>query len=70
MNEMLAKQLPGPQALLGTYRRFGPVGPVYEVAAVIRELDDGDTLMKIIVVQTGEEAEYRYTHVLDDPKES
>ena len=40
------------------------------VAGVIRELDNGDTLMKVVVVQTGEEAEYRYTHILDDPKES
>ncbi len=69
MNEMLTKQWPDPRALLGTYRRFGPVGPVYEVAGVIRELDNGDTLMKVVVVQTGEEAEYRYTHILDDPKE-
>ena len=69
MNGMLAKQSSGPQALLGTYRRFGPVGPVYKVVDVIRELDD-DTLMKIIVVQTGEEAEYRYTHILDDPEEA
>ena len=69
MNETQPKQWPEPRALLGTYRRFGPVGPVYEVAGVIRELDD-DILMKVIVVQTGEEAEYLYSHILDDPKES
>ena len=43
MNEMLAKLLPSPRALVGTYRRFGPVGTVYKVADVSRKLDDGDT---------------------------
>ncbi len=70
MNEMLAKQLPSPRSLVGTYRRFGPVGSVYKVADVSRKLDDGDTFMKVIVVETGEEAEYLYSHILDDPKES
>ena len=28
MSELQAEQLPGPQNLVGTFRRFGPVGPV------------------------------------------
>jgi hypothetical protein len=32
-------QLP---ALLGTWRRFGALGPVYEITAAGTALDDGD----------------------------
>jgi hypothetical protein len=67
MSEARAEQLPGPHAILGTFRRFGPVGPVYAVAGVISELDDGDTLMKVTLVESGEDVEYRYTSILDDP---
>ena len=55
MSQARAEQFPGPHAILGTFRRFGPVGPVYEVAGVIAELDDGDTLMKVTLVESGEE---------------
>ena len=68
MSQARAEQFPGPHAILGTFRRFGPVGPVYEVAGVIAELDDGDTLMKVTLVESGEEVEYRYTDILEDPK--
>ncbi len=68
MSEVRTKQFPGPHDLVGTFRRFGPVGPVYEVAGVIQHLEDGDTLMKVTLVESGEEAEYRYLNILDDPK--
>ncbi len=68
MSELRAEQFSGPQTLVGTYRRFGPVGPVYEVAGVLRELEDGDMLMKVTLVESGEQAEYRYSNILDDPK--
>lgn len=70
MNRMMSVELPEPKALVGTFRRFGPVGPVYQVTDVIRELDDGDVLLSVTIVESGEEAEYRYSHVLDDPKEA
>ncbi len=61
--------LPSPDALIGTWRRFGPVGPVYEIIAAGKELPSGDRLMRIRVVESGEEVDYRFSEVLDDPQE-
>lgn len=58
-----------PQSLIGTWRRFGSVGPVYEIIGTGGELSDGDVMMKVRVLESGEEADYRLTHILDDPKE-
>jgi hypothetical protein len=30
-------------------------------------LDDGDWLVEVVMVETGEKAEYRLTRLLDDP---
>ena len=34
----------------------------------VRQLADGDWMMRVRLLETSEEVEYRYTHVLDDPK--
>lgn len=62
-------QLPTPVALVGTWRRFGPVGPVYEIVASGLELPDGDRMMRIRVVESGEEVDYRLSDILDDPRD-
>ncbi len=59
-----------PDNLVGTWRRFGRLGPVYEIIAPRNRLPDGDRLMRIRVIETGEEIDYRVTHILDDPRES
>ncbi|HXA25799.1 MAG TPA: DUF5397 family protein [Acetobacteraceae bacterium] len=61
--------LPEPQCLIGTWRRFGPVGPVYEIIGLGKELPDHDRWMRIRVVETGEEVDHRFTNILDDPRE-
>ena len=58
-----------PESLVGTWRRFGPVGPVYEIIAAGKQMPDGDHLMRIRVLESGEEAEYRFTAIMDDPRE-
>lgn len=57
-----------PESQVGTYRRFGPAGPVYEVKAFIREEGD-DALMRIQLPTTGEELDYLLSQILADPKE-
>ncbi len=57
-----------PEKLVGTWRRFGPVGPVYEIIKAGRQLPDGDRMMRIRVIESGEETEYKLTDILD-PKE-
>lgn len=58
-----------PSALVGTWRRFGVAGPVYEIVGEGEKLPDGDCLMRILVVDSGEEVSYRLTDILDDPRE-
>jgi hypothetical protein len=55
--------------LVGTCRRFGSLGPVYEIVAEGSGLPDCDRLMRIRVVESGEEVDYKLSDILDDPKE-
>ena len=59
-----------PENLVGSWRRFGPVGPVYQVVGIGNEAPDGDKLMVIKLLESDEVAEYRLSHVLDDPVEN
>ena len=58
-----------PENLVGTWRRFGPVGPVYEIIGLGQELPEHDRMMRVRVVETGEEVDYRLTDILNDPLE-
>ncbi|MCW6512465.1 DUF5397 family protein [Lichenifustis flavocetrariae] len=58
-----------PDGLVGTWRRFGTSGPVYEIVSIGATNQDGDSLVHIRVVETGEELDYRLSEVLDDPRE-
>jgi hypothetical protein len=62
-------KLPQPANLVGTWRRFGVAGPVYEIIGAGRELPGGDRMMRVRVVETGEELDYRLAEILDDPRE-
>ncbi len=62
-------KLPRPANLVGTWRRFGLAGPVYEIIGTGKELAGGDCLMRVRVVETGEEVDYRLAEILDDPRE-
>ena len=54
--------------LIGTIKTFGPIGPAYQIVEPLEQLKDGDWILKIKLLETGENAEYRYTHALEDPK--
>lgn len=69
MRSNAALKLPTPEDLVGTVRRFGPYGPAYEIVEVVRDLDDGDTLLKLRVVENEEVVEEKYSIVLKDPEE-
>lgn len=58
-----------PQILIGTWRRFGTFGPAYEIIAKGKKLPTGDETLRIRVIETGEELDYKLADVLDDPKE-
>lgn len=58
-----------PQSLIGTWRRFGITGPVYEILSAGTTLPTGDETLRIRIVETGEELDYKLADVLEDPKE-
>ena len=52
---------------LGRIKTFGPVGPSYEVGEPLRRLGDGDWLVRVTIIQTGELTEYRLSRIVVDP---
>ena len=52
---------------LARIKTFGPVGTPFEVGEPLRRLDDGDRLVRMTIIQTGELAEYRLSRIVDDP---
>ncbi|BCA64592.1 DUF5397 domain-containing protein [Fluviibacter phosphoraccumulans] len=57
-----------PRVPVGQIKSFGPIGPKYEVGNPLRQLDDGDWMVEVTMVETGEKAEYRLTYLNDDPE--
>lgn len=58
----------GPAVPTGQIKSFGPVGPKYEVGQALRPLDDGDWMIEVTIIESGEKAEYRWTRMLEDPE--
>ena len=55
--------------LTGTFRRFGLVGPPYEVLGPGTPGTAGEPRMRVRLLESGEEAEYGVEHILGDPGE-
>ncbi|MFG6431800.1 DUF5397 family protein [Roseateles sp. LYH14W] len=56
-----------PSIPVGQFKTFGRYGPAYEIIKPLRQLEDGDWMVDIVMVETGEHAEYRLTSINDDP---
>jgi hypothetical protein len=52
----------------GAIKSFGAFGPKYEVREPLRPLADGDWMIKIKLLDSGEAIEYRRSHLLNDPQ--
>jgi hypothetical protein len=57
-----------PSIPVGVIKSFGPFGPKYEVGQALRQLDDGDWMIEVTMIETGERVEYRWTRLNDDPE--
>jgi len=57
-----------PRVPSGKIKSFGPFGPKYEVGQLLRRLEDGDWMVEVTMVETGEKSEYRLTRLADDPE--
>lgn len=61
--------IPKPLDLVGTIRRFGPTGPVYEVRRVIDDRNDEQAILVVELPETGEAVEIPYLQAVFDPTE-
>ena len=52
---------------VGIGRRFGSSGPVYEIVRAGAAIAENDQLMRVRLVESGEELDYRLNAILDDP---
>jgi hypothetical protein len=60
---------PVQNALIGTWRRFGAAGPVYEIIGQAATAND-TAMMRIRVLESAEETDYRLADILADPRET
>ncbi|MEQ1672611.1 MAG: DUF5397 family protein [Hyphomicrobium sp.] len=54
-------------AIIGTFRTFGQLGPVYEIIGVCEPATGTTVNLQIRVVESGEQLDYPLSHALDDP---
>lgn len=54
--------------LVGSIRRFGLVGPPYEVLGPAEPSTTGEAQMRIHLIESGEEASYSVHEILRDPQ--
>jgi hypothetical protein len=57
----------GEPGSLARYKRFGADGPPYEVGRPLRKLSDGDWLVEVTMVETGEKTACRLSRIAEDP---
>ena len=54
-------------AIVGSIRTFGHLGPAYEVLKVSAPEMGSNVMLRIRVIESGEELDYPLNDVLDDP---
>ncbi|OWT55145.1 DUF5397 domain-containing protein [Candidimonas nitroreducens] len=57
-----------PVVPIGKIKSFGPFGPKYEIGRPLRQLDDGDWMIEVTLVESGEKTEYRLSRLSNDPE--
>lgn len=64
-NALHHKRKARPRDVIGTFRRFGPAGADYEICAIAATRPE--MTMRIRVLDSGEELDYRYASIVADP---
>ncbi|HEX4140027.1 MAG TPA: DUF5397 family protein [Candidatus Methylacidiphilales bacterium] len=57
-----------PVVAVGQYKTFGAEGPIYKVLGLGHESAQGEWVVPIRVIETGEELDYRYSRFVKDPE--
>ncbi|MDO5687244.1 MAG: DUF5397 family protein [Neisseria sp.] len=52
----------------GSIRTFGDYGVIYIVGTPVEQLPDGDWLVNIELPESGEPAQYKLSHIVQDPE--
>jgi len=64
---MLAPEVQPPIVPLGQIKMIGAFGPKYEVGRLLRPLDNGDWMIEILLLESGETTEYLLSDLHHDP---
>jgi len=64
---MVAPEVQPPALPLGEIKMIGAFGPKYEVGPLLRLLDNGDWMVEILLVESGEKTEYLLSNINIDP---
>lgn len=64
LNESAKRAL---QVSTGRYKTFGGFGPRHQLGHLVCQLENGDWLVGITVVLSGERVEYRLSRLNEDP---
>jgi hypothetical protein len=51
---------------VGVIKSFGAFGEEYKVGQPLRPLENGDWMVAITLIKTGEVTEYKLSHIIDD----
>ena len=60
-------QIAPPPAPVSKIKSFGHFDPKFEVGQALRQLNDGDWMVDVTMVESGEQVEYRLSGLADDP---
>lgn len=52
----------------GQINTFGEIGPPYKIGEPLKQLENGDWLVEVTLIETGEITEYSLSHIINDPK--
>jgi Family of unknown function (DUF5397) len=56
-----------PSIPVGKIKSFGHLGPMYEVGRALYQIENGDWMIEITLVESGDRSEYRLTRIIEDP---
>ena len=59
--------MPPPILPIGRIKQFGSLGPKYEIRSGAHQATSGEWMVPIQLVETGEQIDYSYAHLLQDP---
>ena len=57
-----------PATPVGAIKSFDPFGAKYKVGEAIQKLDDDDWMVEVVLIESGERAEYLLSRIESDPE--